>query len=106
MHTILAAVDDSPRAKHVLEVAVDLARRLGAKVWLFRAVGLPPELPTNAWTMTPTQVVDDFLLTARSSLATLAATVPSELYAGASAQVGVPWDAICSFAKEHDVGLI
>ncbi len=105
MKTILVAVDDSPRAAAVIKTGIDLAQRTGAKIRLLRAVGLPPELPTNAWAL-PTQVVDDALLRAKRELAELAQNVPPELLVGATAQVGIPWDAICSFAKEHEVDLI
>jgi universal stress protein F len=106
MKRILVAVDASPRAPAVLEAAIDLARRTGAKIQLLRAVGLPAELPATAWAASPTQTVDGALLTARRDLAELSSSVPAELLEGASAQVGVAWDAICSSAREHDVDLI
>ena len=106
MHRILVGVDASPRAPQVVAAAADLAQRTGAKLRLFRAVGLPAELPSNVWAMPPSQVIETFLSTARAELGELAATVPPELLDGATAQVGVAWDAICSYAREHDVDLI
>ncbi len=106
MKSILVGLDASPRAKDVLATAIDLARRTGSKLRLFRAVGLPPELPTNLWALPPTQVTDTLLSTARAEIEAAAATVPRELLDGASAQVGVAWDAICAAAREHDVDLI
>jgi universal stress protein F len=106
MKSILVGLDASPRAKDVLAAAIDLARRTGAKLRLFRAVGLPPELPTNLWSLPPTQVTATLLATGRSEIEAAAETVPPELLDGATAQVGVAWDAICSAAREYDVDLV
>lgn len=106
MKRILVAVDASPRASAVLEAGIELARTTGAKILLLRAVGLPPDLPANAWTTPPTQVVDGFMLTAKRDLAEMSKHVPTELFEGATAEVGVAWDAICSVAREHDVDMI
>ena len=106
MQKILVAVDASARAKDVLAAAVALARKTGAKLRLFRAVPLPPELPTNLWAVSPDQIVETTLATARRQLQELADTVPGPYLDGATAQVGVAWDAICAAAREHDVDLI
>ena len=106
MKCILVALDSSPRAIDVLVTAVALARSTGGKLRLLRAVGLPPELPANVWAMPQSQIVETFLATAKRELELLAREVPPELLHGATAQVGVPWDAICSYAREHDVDLI
>ncbi len=106
MKRILVGLDSSPRARHVLAAAIDLARQTGAKLRLLRAVGLPPELPSNVWAMPQTQMVDTFVETAKRDLEELARDVPPELYDGATAQIGVAWDAICTYAREHDVDLI
>lgn len=106
MKLILVGLDSSPRAQHVLATALDLARRTGSKVRLLRAVGLPPELPSNVWSMPPAQVTEQFLVTARQELDEAAKRISPELLDGCTVQVGVPWDAICNAAKEHDVDLI
>jgi nucleotide-binding universal stress UspA family protein len=106
MKRILVAVDASPRANAVLEAGIHLARTNGAKILLLRAVTLPPELPASAWAAPPTQIVDGFILTAKRDLAELSSKVPEELFESATAEVGVPWDAICSVAREHDVDMI
>ena len=106
MKRILVALDSSPRAIDVLVTAVALARSTGGKLRLLRAVGLPPELPTNVWAMPQPQIVETFLSSAKHDLEVLAREVPPELLDGATAQVGVAWDAICSYAREHDVDLI
>jgi len=106
MKSILVGLDSSPRAAEVLSAAIDLAQRTGAKLRLFRAVGLPPELPANVWALPPAQVTETFLATARTELEEAAKMVPPNLLEGLNAHVGVAWDAICSAAKEHDVDMI
>jgi universal stress protein F len=106
MNRILVALDSSPRAKGVLDAAVDLAKRSRAKLRLFRAVALPAELPSSVWAMPPSQLLEDFLVTARRDIDDLAAAVPPELLDGVTVQVGVAWDAICAAAREHDVDLV
>ena len=46
---ILVGLDGSPREALVLAAAQDLALRFGAQLLLVRAVGLPPEIPPEAW---------------------------------------------------------
>jgi nucleotide-binding universal stress UspA family protein len=106
MKRILVGLDSSPRAQHVLRAALELARKTDGKLRLLRAVGLPPELPSNVWAMPQTQLVETFLTTAKRDLEELAAEVPPDLLDGLTAQIGVPWDAICSYAREHECDLI
>ncbi len=106
MKRILVGVDSSKRARAVLEAAIDLARRTGAKLRLFRAVALPPEMPATLWSMPPNQLLETFLATSRTEVDELAKTVPPELLDGVTVQIGVAWDAICAAAREHDADLV
>lgn len=107
MKRILVAVDASPCAPSVIEAAIELAQRGGAKMHLFRAVGLPPEpLALNDFASPPTQVVDALMASAKRELADLARSIPAELVEAVSTQIGVAWDAICTYAREHDVDMI
>jgi nucleotide-binding universal stress UspA family protein len=106
MKRILVGLDSSKRARSVLDAALDLAQRTGAKVRLFRAVGLPPELPATMWAMPPSQMLETFLTSSRRELEALAATVPAELLDGTTTQIGVAWDAICAAARELNVDMI
>lgn len=106
MKRILVGLDASPRARHVLETAIDLARRTQSRVRLLRCVSLPPELPTNLWALPPAQMTETFLATAKREIEEAAEQVPAELLDGAYAQVGVAWDALCSAAREIDADLI
>lgn len=106
MNRILVGLDASAHAPVVLREAVALARRTGAKLRLLRAIGMPAELPVSIWAMPPNQVMDSYLDTARTEIAELARAVPPELLDGATAEVGTPWDALCSYARDADVDLI
>lgn len=106
MKRILVGLDSSKRARVVLDAAIDLARRTGAKLRLFRAVGLPPELPATMWSMPPNQMLETLLASSRRELDEYAATVPAELLDGATTHIGVPWDAICAAAREIDADVI
>ncbi|HEY8072976.1 MAG TPA: universal stress protein [Labilithrix sp.] len=106
MKRILVGVDSSKRARAVLDAAIDLARRTGSRVRLFRAVALPPELPATLWSMPPHQLLETFLASSRTEVDDLAKTVPPELFDGVTVQIGVPWDAICAAAREQDADLI
>ena len=57
---ILVGLDGSPREPLVLAAAQDLALRFDANLRLVRAVGLPPEIPTEAW-LDPSRSVKEYL---------------------------------------------
>ena len=106
MERILVALDHGPRSKGVLAAAVDLAKRTGARLRLLRCVGLPPELPANVWALPPAQVTEQLMQNAKKELEEDGAGIPPELYESSTVHVGVPWDTICTVAKEEDVDLI
>jgi hypothetical protein len=98
--SILVALDGSSRAGAVLRAAVHLARQLETRRWLFRAVGLPAELPPEAYSVGPDRLGPILLEKARSELDALAGEVPPALLAGRSAELGAAWDSICRAARE------
>jgi nucleotide-binding universal stress UspA family protein len=106
MKKILVGLDGSPRQAGVLAAATELARKLQAKLVLFRAVTLPNELPPEAYLMPPNEVTRVLEKRARVALDEAGASVPSELIETRQAVVGSPWQGICRAAKEHDVDLI
>ena len=58
MKPYLVALDNSPRAPAVLAAAIQLARSRASKLIVFRAVGLPGDLPIEAYAMPPEGVID------------------------------------------------
>lgn len=106
MNTILVALDASPRAAKVLETAVDLAKRTGAKLHLVRAVGLPPEIPMSPFGVSPDGFMQVLVDEAKTQLAAATAGVPAESVLSRETRVGTPWVVICEAAKEHKVDLV
>jgi nucleotide-binding universal stress UspA family protein len=106
MDRILVGLDASPRAVGVLKTAVELARRAGGKVLLFRAVGIPVGIPHEAYSMSPASLADLLEAEAKRYLEQAATTVPPELLLGTVIGVGTPWQAICTAADHHNADLI
>lgn len=106
MNRILVALDGSPRAKNVLDTAALLARKLGAKLHLFRSVGIPAGMPSDAWKLSETSLLEMLREEAVKYLAQQAATLPPELVGGRDVEIGVAWDAICAAAQRTGVDLI
>lgn len=106
MKRILVCLDTSPRAPAVLAEAADLARRTGAKLALFRSVGLPPEIDKEFLAISPNEVVGELLERAKKDLADTAAKLPGEIVDGVYVRVGIPWDAICEEARTLDVDFV
>lgn len=106
MKDILVCLDGSERAPKVLAEAVALAQRTQAKLHLFRSVGLPPEVDQELITRSSVSLLDLLADRAKSELADLAKTVPTEILAGSRVRTGVPWDAICHEADELGADLI
>lgn len=103
---ILVALDSSPRAPAVLDAALALAGSRGAKVILLRAVGLPPDVPTGAFGLSPGGVEDLLLEDARKALGDMALRVPPPLLAESLVELGTPWRAICDAAQKCGADLI
>jgi nucleotide-binding universal stress UspA family protein len=108
MNRILVGLDGSARERGVLDAATSLAKNSGAKLVLFRCVGLPHDhdLPADAYAMAPSEVKKALEQRARTALEQLAGTVGPALVAGVRVTVGAPWQAIDRMAKEENVDLI
>jgi nucleotide-binding universal stress UspA family protein len=105
---ILVGLDGSPRETLVLMAAQELAVRFDAHLLLFRAVGLPPEIPEEAW-QNPELTVEEFLeRRARDALSRCAATLCEALATKHSLEVvtATPWQGVCDIARARDVDLI
>lgn len=106
MDRILVGLDASPRSAGVLETAVALARRTGGKLILFRAVGVPHEIPVEAYTMTPASLAELLQREAQKYLESVAATLPAGVVQETVVAVGTPWQAVCAAADQHNADLI
>lgn len=105
MKRIFVALDGSPRAKIVLAAAVRLAEACGAKLILFRGVGLPIDVPVEALAVAGAELEDVLRNRAHAELEQVASTVsvPIERIVVA---LGTAWDSIVRTAGEVDADLI
>ena len=106
MERILVGLDGSVRSKDVLDTAMNLARKVGGKLVLFRGVGIPIELPTEAYSMPPAALSDLLEREAMRYLHEVALAVPTELFSEVRVGIGTPWKAVCSAANETKADLI
>jgi len=105
MKTILVGLDGSTRAPHVLEGAADLARRVSAKLVLYRAVGIPAELPTLALSTAPAEVAVLLQRIAKESLEEIAKPY-KDLVAGVRVSLASPWQGVCEAARAEKADLV
>jgi len=103
---ILVALDGSPRARKVLDVAVRLAELTGAKLVFYRAITVSPDLPREALVETDRRLEDILVSNARTDLQRIAAEVPPALVEQVVTGFATPWDGICRVARDLDVDLI
>ena len=100
MKTIVVGIDASERNRHVIEEAVKLARAFNAKILPVRAVGIPVELPFEAFQLRPDQFETTVIDAAKQSLAIAVKAIPPELSMPAEVHLGAPWQVICEAATK------
>ena len=106
MKRILVALDASPRAPAVLAAAAQLAELTHTTLVLFRAVGIPPDLPLELFRLTDRSVEEVLLANARNDLERLAQAVPKAPIEKIVATFATPWDGICRAGREYFADLI
>ena len=106
MNRILVGLDASPRAAGVVAAALDLAQRTDAQLVLFRAVGIPLDVPLEAYAVTPDALAILLEKQAKTYLEKLATTIPAAQLGGIRVGVGTPWQAICAAARDENADLI
>src|SRR5271156_532548 len=106
MKKLLVALDGSPRQDGVLLAAIALARKSGAAVVLFRSVGVPMEIPAEAFGVAPAAVPALLEERAIRELDEIRTRVPSDVPCKTKTMVGTPWQSIERIAAEEDVDLI
>jgi nucleotide-binding universal stress UspA family protein len=103
---ILIAVDASERAGEVVRVGGELARSLGARVVLLRAIGIPGELPIEAYAMDPDGVVEVLRQRTTHELDDLARKLPEGVSREFCIEVGTAWEVIDRVARERHASLV
>lgn len=105
IRSILVGLDGSPRANDVLAYAESLALLTGAKLVLFRAFDLPPDMEL-AWPLSDREVVSAMRARAQEYLSACASKLPGALLREVRVARGRPWEALCAAASEQNVDLI
>jgi len=103
---ILVALDSSPRAPLVLKAAARLADLTNAKLVLFRAVGIPPDMPRDLFKVSDVRLDDYIRENARTDLERIASDTRPDLIEAITTAFAMPWDGICRAAIEHHADLI
>jgi nucleotide-binding universal stress UspA family protein len=106
MKNLLVAIDESPRARDVLNAAAELASRLDVKIVLLRVVSLPVGLPATVYTLPPDQVTGLLVQDALDRAHEFANLLAPGVIAKTRVEVGVPWQQICDIAKEESALMI
>jgi len=104
--TYLVALDNSARAPDVLSKAIALAQSTGAKLIVFRAIGLPNDLPVEAYAMSPDDVVSVLEQRGTKELADLAKAIPVGVAHENLIVIGSPWQSICDAGRQVGADLI
>ncbi|HEY3668946.1 MAG TPA: universal stress protein [Polyangiaceae bacterium] len=105
---ILVGLDGSPREAYVLAAAQELALRFEAQLLLVRAVGLPPEIPAEAWQDPKLSVKQYLEKKAREALEQCALGLPESLRSRYALEVVVatPWQGLCMSAEAYGAQMI
>lgn len=106
MKRIFVALDASERAPMVLAAALRLAELSDGQLVVYRAIGVPPDVPREILDRPDLRVEDVLLRDARVGLAQLTRDVPATRIEHLVTAFATPWDGICRAAREHDADLI
>ncbi len=97
---IVVGLDDSPRAPFVLESALGIAARHGAKLWIVRAAGLVSPLPQEVLSVRPDDVPAILEKSERKRLEELVAAAKPSVPVEIVVEIGAASDVICELAKK------
>jgi nucleotide-binding universal stress UspA family protein len=105
MKRILVALDGSPRSAAVLEAAAHIAQALGARLVLFRSIGLPAEMPPELWKHPEETLLDLLRKNAQQYLDACASGIRADVDAR-RVEIGTPWQAVCAAARRENADLV
>lgn len=106
MKRILVALDSSPRASTVLAAAARMAELADASLVVFRAVGVPPDMPREILEISDQSLEDILRRNAYADLERQAQALPRGRVERLITEISTPWDGICRTAKAVDADLI
>jgi len=105
---IVVGIDGSPRQAQVLAAAEELGVRFDAQLILVHSIGIPPEIPQEAW-QGPGMDLQSFLeRNAREQLEAARDGLPEALRRGARLEtvIASPWQGLCTTADRFRADLI
>lgn len=100
----VVALDESERAAHVLEVAVELAKLTRARLLLVHAVTIPRSAPRVS--LTPEELRQTLDRDAAAHLAVLAARVPKDVPTETFVEDGVATDVVARLAQARGAKMV
>ena len=106
MKRILVALDSSSRAPVVLAAASKLAEATDARLIVFRAVTVPPDLPPDMLVVTDRRLEEVLIRNSDVDLERLTQDIPPERLEKRLSVFASPWDGICRVAREQAADLI
>jgi nucleotide-binding universal stress UspA family protein len=106
MKRLLVALDGSPRAQTVLAAAARMAELSNGKLILFRALGIPSDMPSELLSLLDRRLEDILVSNAHADLERFAAGLPRDRVERIITPFATAWDGICRTARELDVDLI
>ncbi len=106
MKRILVALDSSPRAPTVLAAASRLAESADAKLIVFRAVTVPPDLPSDILVATDRSLEEVLIRNADTDLERMTHDIPPQRIEKRLSVFAIQWDGICRTARDQSADLI
>lgn len=106
MKRILVALDASPRADLVLAAALELAELGNASLVVFRAIGVPPDMPREVLELSDQRLEDILARNAGADLERRTQVIPPARLERIMTRIASPWDGICRAAREVEADLI
>jgi nucleotide-binding universal stress UspA family protein len=104
---ILAALDASERAHDVFSLAVGVARVFSARLYVVRAISIPPEFPPAAAGSPTDPLIARTARNAMQDLSRLVASAPDDISMQPPVvRLGPPWKVVLEIADERDIDLI
>lgn len=105
MKRILVGLDTTPESAFVLSSALELARSMGGKIRLVRAVA-PPSGSVPPTAIAWSQVLDSTIAEAEADLVARMSAVPEAMRDGTVVQVGNAADVLCTLARTYEADMV
>ena len=103
---VLVALDDSPQATAVFDVGAEYAQRLGAELYLFRTITVPPHFPAISVSLDDDPLPRRLAELAEHDLNAIAKRAPDVAVAETLVTFGLPGPMILAAAEKLEVDLI